>query len=76
MEKNEGSAVDGAGGVRVDRPVRRNSKARELLKEKYPYLFGLTDQELTSTITKYPPGVFDAMCFDAALNEIERLLRA
>ena len=28
MEKNEGSEVDGAGGVRVDRPVRRYTRKR------------------------------------------------
>ena len=67
---------DENGSVRVERPVRRNAKARELLKHKYHALFDLSDWELVEVIGKYPPGFFDAMCFDAALNELERLLSA
>lgn len=64
------------GAVRVERTVRpgRNSKARELMRKRYPNLFDLTDFEICEVIKKYPPGVFEAMRMDAALNEIERLI--
>lgn len=33
MEKNKGPEVDGTGGVRVDRPVRRWEDAEPILRE-------------------------------------------